>query len=399
MNHRNRKPAGVSDGGQFAETAHPGEVSLSQPLRLNESSPASKKPVPTQKVTVKVSGAGQATLKYRDGKWVNPSFLGDKDMRTIACYNFKKRKGCKEATQQVVTDMLNEGAISTIQYGVKAVCQEIATTGHNTTGWSSWPNTGAGASTLHYNHGTLVLTADGWNSNRVIAACKTYQYLHEGTINSSDPRSRGEVEKKIGELVFKAGSLIDQHQAPWATLEDRLRNAKHVSEVSDYDSIGGEGGTKLTGIAECRLADTDQTFLEIAALKEPLIRNRRWQVSGKGIRAEQFTEDCLMNMVCFVAANPTTSKETLETCQRVAEEMKKNGHDWIEAKQRLLDDLRSIDPMKNTRAFGVLAGMIRLGIERRQIGEHLSALLGNQSRHQAPSAERKRHLHLCDMAI
>ena len=399
--YRNRKQAGTKVGGQFATTPRPGEMELNQPLRLNESSGSPKKPTVSEKVTIKVSGAGQAAIRQQDGLWVNPSFLADKDMRTIAGYDFRSRKGCREATQLVVTDLLNDGVISSAPHKVKEVCQEVASTGHNTTGWTMWPNTGAAANTLHYSRitsGDMQLITDTWEDHRVMAACKTYQCLHEGSFNRYDPSFRSEVEKKIGELVFKAGSLLDQHSDPWVSLEDRLRNSKHVSKVSDHDPIGGQGGSRLVWLAEQRLKDTGDTFLEVAARNEPLLQHRSWEVRGKMINSDPFARDALANMVTFVAANPGTSRETLEVCRQAASVMKADGRDWAKSADEHLRGLDSMSAYNRTRAFGQLAGMIQLGIERDRIGKRMADRVRDHKPQDESRGSCRRDVYLFDMA-
>ena len=399
--HRNRKQAGTKVGGQFATTPRPGEMELNQPLRLNESSGSPKKPTVSEKVTIKVSGAGQAAIRQQDGSWVNPSFLADKDMRTIAGYDFRSRKGCKEATQLIVTDLLNDGVISSAPHKVKEVCREVASTGHNTTGWTMWPNTGAAASTLHYSQitaGDMQLITDTWEDHRVMAACKTYQYLHEGSGNRNDPFFRRNVEQKVGELVFKAGSLLAQNGAPWMSLEDRLCNTERASESSDRDPVGGRNGSLLVWLAEQRLEDTENTFLEVAARDALLLNEKSWEVRGRMINTDPFNRDALANMVTFVAANPETSRETLEACQRAAQEMKSDGHDWTQRADEYLRGLDSPFPSDRTRAFGQLAGMIQLGIEKRHIGKWLGDKLRVHGTQEKSLGERRRDALLFDMA-
>ena len=399
--YRNRKQAGTKVGGQFATTPRPGEIELNQPLRLNESSSSPKKPTVSEKVTIKVSGAGQAAIRQQNGLWVNPSFLADKDMRTIAGYDFRSRKGCKEATQLVVTELLNDGVISSSPDKVKEVCREVSSTGHNTTGWTMWPNTGAAASTLHYSRitaGDMQLITDTWEDHRVMAACKTYQYLHEGSINRNDPHFRRNVEQKVGELVFKAGSILAQHADPWRSLEKRLRNPKHVGKMSDHDPIGGQSGSRLVWLAEQRLEGTETTFLEVAARDALLLNDKSWEVRGKMINTDPFAGDALVNMVTFVAANPGTSRETLEACQRAAQEMKSDGHDWKQRADEYLRDLDSMSASIRTRTFGQLAGMIQLGVERNHIGKRMADRVRDHRPQDESRGSCKRDMCLFDMA-
>ena len=268
------------------------------------------------KVTVKVSLGGQKTLKKKNGEWVNPSILSSDIAQTLSNFKFTSRAGCREACQQIVVEMLNEGFLAPVQSAVTDVCHEIGRTGLRIGGYYQWLKNGSCASAFyrypgHEHDGLDFLDTSDWTKHRTLAAAKTFKWFYDRGSKLDKSHLKNSAELRAAEMMMKAGTIIANRSDTCMSLYKTLCHGEEL-KFSTVD----RDGTLLVSVASQRINSKDN-MLELAKEHERYLLKQR----PSTYTSHRYDQRSLVLTAAYIAAHPHCTDELLESAGSILNEV------------------------------------------------------------------------------